>query len=554
MAYNEKNWFQTKTNQILEYIDKLSANSTLRKGTYFWAILFFIAIILVPPVIGILIKWNLIGETLQNSSQLVGAVDAILASFIIAFIVASLDLLIGLPLAWLIVKRQGRWVNIIDTLADVPFIIPTVALGYSVLKFWSSPTGIAGLFGIQQLFSPGAILIVLLHFAFCFPVIVRLMVGEFQGYNQVYETAARTLGASIFTAFRTVTISILKPAIVSAFLLAFSRSLSETGATAIVAGTFENGPIFIRNARNLGQDGPMIFVSSILMGISVAIFAVISFLSPRLGFPIKKVWPRLESNLSKRSASIGKDLLIIGIFSLFVAVPSLFVIFPSFSGFFDGTIQAAISGSGIWAPYWSSLVTSYIVALLATFINLIIGFPMAVIIARQKAGRRLTAILDALITIPVIIPSVALGVSLNIFWKTFNLPEFWVLVLAHTTITYTYFTRPMAAAIQGVPQELEEVGRTLGSRPFGTFRKIVLPLTKYSIFSSAVMVLTRSVAETGATVAVVTDLQTAPVLLVNWINQSAIYSPSTVGLGILFLVLLAFISLLGFRLALRRRN
>jgi ABC-type Fe3+ transport system permease subunit len=117
----------------------------------------------------------------------------------------------------------------------------------------------------------------------------------------------------------------------------------------------------------------------------------------------------------------------------------------------------------------------------------------------------------------------------------------------------------MAAAIQGVPQELEEVGRTLGSRPFGTFRKIVLPLTKYSIFSSSVMVLTRSVAETGATVAVVgqnVDLQTAPVLLVKWIDgmrtNPSIYNSSTVGLGILFLVLLAFVSLLALRLAMRR--
>jgi thiamine transport system permease protein len=458
-------------------------------------------------------------------------------------------------MAWLVVKRRGRWINIIDSLADIPFIIPTVALGYSVLTFWSGPGGISGLLGVGQLFSPGAILIVLLHFAFCYPVIVRLMVGEFQGYNLVYETAARTLGAPTFTTFRTVTMPILKQAIVSSFLLAFSRSLSETGATAIVAGTFENGPIFIRDAKNVGQLGPMVLVSSILIGVSVAIFALISLLGPRLGFPSKKVFTRFEWRLSRRSAAIGKDFLTLVVFGFLVALPSLFVVFPGFVGLFDGTIQTALTGSGVWAPYWSSIVTSYAVALLATFINLVVGFPMAVVIARRKAGARMTAIMDALVTIPVIIPSVALGVSLSIFWSAIgNLPEFWVLVLAHTTITYTYFARPMAAAIQSVPEELEEVGRTLGSRPFGTFRKIVLPLTKYSIFSSSVMVLTRSVAETGATVAVVTNLQTAPVLLVNWITHPQIYGSSTVGLGIFFLVLLAFISLLAIRLALRRRG
>jgi thiamine transport system permease protein len=538
---------------ILARLDKLSASPTVRRGTYLGALLFFIIIILIPPIIGILLKWSLISETLQNPSQMARAQSAILASFSIAFIVSFLDLLAGLPMAWLIVKRRGRWVSVIDTLADIPFIIPTVTLGYSVLTFWSEPNGISGLLGVEHLFSPGPILITLLHFAFSYPVIVRLMVGEFQGYNPVYETAARTLGAPTFTTFRTVTMPILKPAIIAAFLLGFSRSLSETGATAIVAGTFENGPIFIRNARRAGQEGPMVLVSSILIAVSVIIFAVISLLGPRLRSPSKKVWTGLEWGLSSRNAAMGKDASTLVVFGLLVASPSLFVVFPGLAGLFDGTLQTALTGSGVWAPFWSSLVTSYVVALLATFINLLIGFPVAVIIARRKLGTRMTAIMDALVAIPVIIPSVALGVSLSIFWNAFgNLPEFWILVLAHTTITYTYFARPMAAAIQSVPEELEEVGRTLGSRPFGTFRKIVLPLTKYSIFSSAVMVLTRSVGETGATVAVVKKLQTAPVLLVDWITHPEIYGPSVVGLGILFLVLMASISLLVIRLTVRR--
>jgi len=548
---------RTETRRLVEgalaRLDALSASRVIRKGVYLGALLFFIIVILIPPIIGILLKWNLIGETLQNPSQMAKAQSAILASFTIAFTVSFLDLLAGLPMAWLIVRRRGRWVSVIDTLADVPFIVPTVTLGYSVMTFWSGPKGISGLLGVEYLFSPGPMLIVLLHFAFSYPVIVRLMVGEFQGYNQVYETAARTLGAPTFTAFRTVTMPILKPAIVSAFLLAFSRSLSETGATVIVAGTFENGPVFIRNARRAGQEGPMVLVSSILIGVSVAIFAAISLLGPRLRFPSKKVWTGLEWRLSRQNAAIAKDALTLIVFGLLVALPSLFVAFPSLTGLFDGTLQTALRGSGDWARFWSSLLTSYVVGILATFINILIGFPMAVIVARRKIGNRLTAIMDALVAVPVIIPSVALGVSLSIFWNAFgDLPEFWILVLAHTTITYTYFARPMAAAIQGVSEELEEVGRTLGSRPFGTFRKIVLPLTKYSIFSSAVMVLTRSVAETGATVAVVKQLQTAPVLLVDWITHLETYGSSTVGLGILFLVLMASISLLAIRLALRR--
>ncbi len=541
--------------RILESLDRLSASATVRRATYIGAIVFFVAIILIPPILGVILKWSLIGETLQDPALVARAQSAILASFAIAIVVSVFDLVAGLPIAWLIVRRKSRWVNIVDTLADIPFVIPTVALGFSILIFWSQPEGLAGLLRVESVVSPGVGLIMLLHFAFSYPVIVRIMVGELQGYDQVYETAARTLGASPLTAARTVTIPILKPALVSAFLLAFCRSLSETGATAVVAGIFENGPVFIRNARVAGQEGPMVLVSSVLIVTSCVIFAAISLLGPRLSFPWKKVWPRAEKDLSNpRSAGI-KDGFALAIFCFFVAAPSLFVALPGIMALGDGAAVAALTGAGVWAVFWSSLLTSYIIGIAATLMNLLVGFPMAIIIARRKFGSHITALLSALVSIPITIPSVALGVSLTYFWSAVgDIPEFWTLVLVHTTITYTYFVQAMAAAIEAVPEELEEVARTLGGRAFTTFRKIVLPLTKYSIFSGAIIVLTRSVDETGATVAVAKQVKTAPVLLVDWIRNPTIYSRSTVGLGILFLVLTAFISLLAIRLALRRER
>jgi ABC-type sulfate transport system permease component len=90
----------------------------------------------------------------------------------------------------------------------------------------------------------------LLHFTFSFPVIVRVIVGALLDYKREFENASRTLGAPPLTASRTVTFPIIKPSLIAAFILAFARSLSETGATFIVAGLFENGPIFIQNMKN----------------------------------------------------------------------------------------------------------------------------------------------------------------------------------------------------------------------------------------------------------------------------------------------------------------
>ena len=157
-----------------------------------------------------------------------------------------MDLLAGVPLAWLITRGKSRWLSVLDTLADLPFVVPTAALGYSLLLFWSSNGGpISTLFG-ASIISTGWLLVMLLHFTFSFPVIVRVIVGAMLDYKMEYERASRTLGAPPLTASRTVTFPIIKPSLIAAFTLAFARSLSETGATFIVAGAFVNGPVFCR--------------------------------------------------------------------------------------------------------------------------------------------------------------------------------------------------------------------------------------------------------------------------------------------------------------------
>jgi len=457
-------------------------------------------------------------------------------------------------LAWLIVRGKSRWTTIIDSLSDIPFIIPTAALGYSFLLFWSGEEGLSRIFGGGSIVPPGVLLIMLLHFAFSFPVIVRVMVGELLNYREVYEVAARTLGAHPFTAVRTVTLPILKPAIIASFLLAFARSLSETGATVMVAGAFENGPVFIHNAKAAGLEAPMVFVSFILIFLSIFIFFLIKTLAPHIKIPIKRTWPNLEKSLSSPLSVRVRDTVTLLVFFIFVLIPSMFIISPLISALTDGTVYRAIGGVGPWSEFWSSMTLSYTIAVVATLLNALTGLPLAIIIGRRRWGR-FTPILDTLINIPIVIPSVALGVSLNIFWtKILLLPEIWALILSHTTITYTYFVRSMSAAIESVPLNMEEAASTLGGKPLTIFRKILFPLTKYSAFSGAILVFTRSVDETGAAIAVSTRLKTVPVLLVDWVKGKVPASTSDIALGIGFLILTSFIILLVFRLVAKWRR
>jgi ABC-type spermidine/putrescine transport system permease subunit II len=343
--------------------------------------------------------------------------------------------------------------------------------------------------------------------------------------------------------------------LIAAFILAFARSLSETGATFIVAGAFENGPVFLQNMRNQFStvnptlyEGTTVFASVILIAASCAIFAAIRLLGPRMKLPFKGVWPSMERKLSYSKAAFSRDTVTLLVFVLIVLVPALFVALPAFQAIFTNVLPAVLSSQGIWSNYWQSLFLSYALGAIVTVFGFVIGLPMAILIARRKLGKSSSAILDILVNIPLIVPSIALGVSLNFFWKgSFPfIPELLVLIFAHLSITYPYFVKSMSAAFERISIDMEEAARTLGAKPFSVFSTIVFPLTKYSILSGAIMVFTRSVSETGATVAVLASgspLKTAPVVIVDWVRGTIPATSLEIGLGAGILVLLSFVIL-----------
>jgi len=537
-----------------KFLDSLSSKPIIRYMVYSCTVVSFFGLILVPPILGILLKWNTMGQIFENPDLISRAATAISSSFAIAISVSLIDLAAGLPMAWFITRGRSRLLNVLDTFTDIPFVVPTVTLGYSLLLFWSGPEGVSSLFE-GSLVSPGWLLIILLHFTFSFPVVVRVMVGGLLDYERTYEEAARTLGAAPLTADRTVTLPILKPSLIASFVLAFARSISETGATMMVAGAFENGPVLINNLKTAGEtgyEGALVFVSFILIAVSCLIFLAVRLLGTRLKIPLNKIRPAIERKLSGHGVVTLRNGTTLLIFLVLILIPSLFVALPAIQAISNGTINQAITATGVWEGYWQSLVLSYFVGIIATILNVVLGLPMAVLIARRRIGTLSSTILDVLVNVPMIVPSIALGVSLNFFWRNFAFfPEIWLLILAHMSITYPYFVRSAASAVERISIDLEEAARTLGSRPFTVFRTIILPLTKYSLLAGAIMVFTRSMSETGATLAVVTELQTVPVLLVSWVKPGSGMLPSEIGLGCGFLIVLSFIVLLILRLLAR---
>ncbi|MFX1390927.1 MAG: molybdate ABC transporter permease subunit, partial [Promethearchaeota archaeon] len=177
-----------------------------------------------------------------------------------------------------------------------------------------------------------------------------------------------------------------------------------------------------------------------------------------------------------------------------------------------------------WAYLYTSLIYSISIGALAVCINLIFGIPFAFIITKRKWGKVIT-FLDTILDIPIAIPSAALGFATFLFWGPAGLglfqSGFFMILFVHIAFTFPYMVRPIIGVLESSNKGVEEAARTLGASNLTVFRKITLPNIKQGIIAGGIMVFTRSLGETGATIVVMGNIRTVPVLIVDWVEANA---------------------------------
>ncbi len=159
-----------------------------------------------------------------------------------------------------------------------------------------------------------------------------------------------------------------------------------------------------------------------------------------------------------------------------------------------------------------ALRLSLISATSATALSLVLGVPLAWVLARSRApGMRL---LRALVTLPLVLPPVVGGVALLLAfgrlgllgrpldaWFGITLPFTTVgVVLAETFVAMPFLVVSVEGALRSADAGLEEAAATLGSRPFATFRRVTLPLVLPGVAAGSVLCWARALGEFGATI------------------------------------------------------
>lgn len=159
--------------------------------------------------------------------------QAVFLSLKVSSLAVVCSLPLGILMAWILVRCRFPGKSLLDSIIHLPLVLPPVVIGYLLLVVMGR-RGVVGewlyhWFGFSFSFSwHGA---VLASAVVAFPLMVRAIRMSLEAVDTKLELAARTLGASPWRVFFTITLPLSVPGIIVGIVLAFARSLGEFGAT-----------------------------------------------------------------------------------------------------------------------------------------------------------------------------------------------------------------------------------------------------------------------------------------------------------------------------------
>ncbi len=201
------------------------------------------------------------------------SLKALAISLVAALLTAAIGAVMGTLVAWVLVRDEFPGKRFINALIDLPFALPTVVAGLTLLALYGPDSPV----GVHLAFTRGIVLVALMFVTL--PFVVRSVQPVLLELNKEVEEAAASLGASNATIFRRVVLPALRPAILSGAALAFARSVGEIGSLVLIAGKVQIASIVIY--ADVESDAPQ--AAAALSLVLILLSLIVLFIMRRLG-------------------------------------------------------------------------------------------------------------------------------------------------------------------------------------------------------------------------------------------------------------------------------
>ena len=411
----------------------------------------------------------------------------------------ALACLIGIGLAWIIVRTNvpaKRW---LEHFAVLPMFIPPFIGAFAWLLMAAPRIGIFNLpflaGGLDAPFNVytrlGMMWVMGIYLA---PYVFLIVSSALRNMDPTLEEAAQVSGLSGWRTALTITLPVMQPAILSGGILAFVISIGLFGTPVLLGLTNQIYLITSRIFLDLQQYPPQYGVIAILALYLMALALVANALQ-QWALRGRSFVTVSGKNYRPREVRLkgGRYVLaaLVWLYILLTAVvPVILIVVASVSTY-------AWSGKFTWANLvylWtandvrSALFNTVTITLVSATLATVIGFGVAWITSRSALrGRRL---LDYLILFPMAVPSLAFAIGVAFLWLRVPWPVYgtmWVIVLGFLGRYTSYAARSITGSLVQIHPELEESARVCGYGFGRTLATVTLPLIWPAVVSGWIM-------------------------------------------------------------------
>ncbi len=205
------------------------------------------------------------------------AVSALKLTLIASVIVTLINVVAGTAIAWVLVRDQFRGKRVVNALIDLPFALPTIVAGLTLLALYGPKSPL----GVNAAYTQAGLVMALLFVTL--PFVVRAVQPVLLELDREMEEAAASLGARPSVIFRRVILPNLVPAILSGAALAFARAVGEFGSIVLISGNipFETqvSSVFIYSQVESNNLVAAAAISVVLLVVALIVLVLITLLS-----------------------------------------------------------------------------------------------------------------------------------------------------------------------------------------------------------------------------------------------------------------------------------
>ncbi|MFA5570345.1 MAG: ABC transporter permease [Sphaerochaetaceae bacterium] len=484
-------------------------------------------------------------DTARSAVTSLHFMSSLINSIVMGCIVAVTATMVGFLFAFTITRTNIKFKKFFHTIALLPILSPPFVIALAIIiLFGRSGVITRQILGIENNNVYGLTSMVVDQTLALFPLAYLNLRGLLEAIDGSVENASRSLGASRWQVFKSVTFPLTIPGILSSFLIVFAKSISDFGTPQVLGGDYN----VLATQAYLQITG--------LYNLNTGAFMALSILVPAmLAFFIQKYWVARRSFVTVTGKPVGGYILIEEkhitrpLFALCTFVTLIILMFYgtvvwiSFVKTWGVNMQFSLTNY-IYAfqrgkkPIQDTLILSLICAPITAIFGLIIAY---LLVRKEFFGKKL---MEFATLIPFAVPGIVLGIGYIFAFNTGPIVltgTGFIIVVALMFRNLPIGVETGTNSLRQIDPAIEEASTILGANNYKTFTKISLPLMKSALFSGLLNAFVRAMTSISAIIFLISvRWKLLTVSILSEVEQSSFGRACAFCVILMVIVLIAF--------------